>query len=149
MGMRAFPPLLLIALAAACLLCACGGSDISPETPRSRLEFHRALWQGQSLRAYRFRVRVSCFCPPEATAPTEFTVRDGVATPVRETMRRFETIEKLFAFIEEEIARGAQMVDVTYDPARGYPTQIVIDGSPQIADDELGVQVDALTPLAP
>jgi hypothetical protein len=52
-----------------------------------------------------------------------------------------ETVDALFAFIDRAIAGHAATIDVTYDPLLGYPTQIVYDGSVNIADDELTVTI--------
>jgi hypothetical protein len=61
--------------------------------------------------------------------------------------KRFvSTIESLFDFIERGIANHSAVLDVTYDPGRGYPVKIVSDGSRFAADDEVTYEVSDVSP---
>ena len=61
-------------------------------------------------------------------------------------IRFVSTIESLFDFIERGIANHSAVLDVTYDPARGYPVRIVSDGSRFAADDEVTYDVSDVSP---
>ena len=60
-----------------------------------------------------------------------------------------ETVESLFTFIQNAIDRPAQKIRVTYDPTRGFPTEIDYDGAAQIADDEIFFRITDVHPISP
>ncbi|CAN5902062.1 hypothetical protein BH11GEM2_BH11GEM2_11420 [soil metagenome] len=93
---------------------------------------------------------MSCFCTTDALRAVTVSVTDGVVTrrvyadtgePIPASNNTFSTVEALFDIIGSAIARHAQRVDVSYDPVRGVPSRISIDGSFQVADDEVWYSV--------
>ncbi|MGH7616815.1 MAG: DUF6174 domain-containing protein, partial [Gemmatimonadaceae bacterium] len=54
------------------------------------------------------------------------------------------TIKDLFDIIDQEIARPASQLEVTYDPALGYPTQIIVDPIANAVDDEFTYTVSSV-----
>lgn len=66
--------------------------------------------------------------------------------PASAAATTYGTVEVLFDLIERALAQHAEVVDVSYDPARGVRISIAIDGSRQIADDEVLYTVFAFTP---
>ena len=112
------------------------------------LEFARAKlrWAQTAPAAYQITVGLRCFCPVEVTRPVVVTVRNGqvesrryAETGVEVDSRlatAFPTVDELFAVIEGAIARHAERVDAVYDPVRGFPISVAIDGKSAIADDE-------------
>jgi hypothetical protein len=131
--------------AAVLLATACGDAF----GPTSRLADARQRWRRTRPEAYRYQLVVGCFCalPPQ---PVTIEVRgdavlsavDAQGAPVRAPMAStYGTIDDLFEVIARAIAADAVQVDVSYDPTRGYPTSIAIDGSTRVADDEVGYTV--------
>jgi len=114
----------------------------------------RALWASTALDHYRARYRVGCFCP----APTDVVMEvfDGRVVEMTDPANGqpvtpsvpdlFFTIDGLFDHIEHAIGY-AEIVTAKFDAATGYPTEVFIDGSLQIADDELWVSVSDLRRL--
>ena len=106
----------------------------------------RQRWAVNGIRSYEFTGALSCFCTTESMRAVTVSVTDGVVTrrvyadtgaPMAASNTTFSTGEALFELIGSAIARHAAVVDVTYDPVRGVPTRIAIDGSFQVADDEV------------
>jgi hypothetical protein len=135
------------------------GQGETPATESSnplqfRLQQNRRAWRTQNISNYRYTLRVSCFCVPEVTQPVVIEVRDGrVASivaansrkPVNpEYFKQYNSIPKLFNLIENAIANKAHRVSVTFHPTLGYPTQISIDQSQQIADEERYLTIERL-----
>lgn len=134
-----------IMLAAA--LAACSGDPESPTQPVG-LELARAKlrWAQTAPAAYQVTVGLGCFCPVEIARPVVVAVRNGQAESRRYAdtgadvdprfATAFPTVDELFAVIERAIARHAERVDVVYDPLRGFPRSVAIDGASGTADDE-------------
>lgn len=127
------------------LLAAC----IRPEQPtaaQTALQAAQQQWQAQQIVSYSYGLSVSCFCLDDALQPVVITVTDGETTAIvkaedgapaaAEFFEAYNTVEKLFALIQQAIDEGAAEITVTYDPTLGYPTEIKLDGNTQIADDE-------------
>lgn len=112
-----------------------------------RLDAARERWTRHGTADYRFRVRLSCFCPQQA--PGVITVRHG--RPVHPAARYvpYATVPRLFAVVDRAIASRAHLLRVRYDRATGYPRQITIDPNVMIADEELAITADRLRRLGP
>ncbi len=121
-----------------------------PAAPRSPdLDAARQRWADAGLDAYRMTLQRSCFCPEDYRGPFEVTVRDGAVASARfdgatVDPERVVTVDGLFGLIEDAYERGAERVDVTFDPELGYPTELYIDVSSQMADEEVGYTVSDL-----
>jgi hypothetical protein len=112
---------------------------------------NREKWLRQGMPAYTYRLKVGCFCTPDVTRPVRVTVENGVRTSIRpevagatvdeQSLSRYDTVEKVFAIIENAINSNAEVVRVTYDPQRGYPTEVYLDYSRQMADEELFLEI--------
>lgn len=117
-----------------------------------QLRINRKLWNEQNIQNYRYTLSNSCFCIPEARGPVVITVQNGITTSITTTtgepvsnpefFERYKTIPKLFNVIADAIARRADNIDVQYNSALGYPTQISIDYSFQQADEELFLTIE-------
>ena len=59
---------------------------------------------------------------------------------------QYATIGNLFNYTAQRM-KDAEEVNVTYDATYGYPTEVSIDGSKQIADDELYLSVSGFEKL--
>jgi hypothetical protein len=130
-----------------------------------------AKWQASKTEAYEFRFQYACNGlipppPPDVQPGRLIRVKDGeityletpgaVPVPVAADLVQYSTIEKLFAFIRKAWAARPSdpqpgdlrqifprfLMDVQYDPARGYPTRLCVDPSgPLLSDDEFGFLV--------
>lgn len=140
--------------AVAMLIALAGCGDIfSPHRAQSQFEENRDKWRALGMTSYSFTLNQSCFCG--ITGPVRVGVFNGavvsalVVSSGQSVDTRFvSTIESLFDFIERGIAKHSAVLEVTYDPARGFPTKIVSDGSRNIADDEVTYEVSDVQPLA-
>ena len=131
-----------IALAILLLQASCSAiTGAESDFARARL-----LWRSERPSAYDYTLRLSCFCGGEVTRAVVIVVRgdvvesrtyadDGALVPAQFN-GTFPTIDGMFDKIQDAIDRNSARVDVSYDPARGYPVSIALDGSTQIADDE-------------
>ena len=149
--------LLLAAVAAGCSGPVKGtGPDVEGLLTRGSaqadLDAARAIWAQRKPAVYRFVVRRSCECLPDATRAMRIQVRrhggapgelvesvtfadDG--KPVPEIARPpVLTVDGMLALIERAIDERAARIVVTYDARFGYPRSIAIDWDPQMADEE-------------
>ena len=157
----------LLALAVLAQVAGCSAPEpadppptVMPEypggTPAVRdgdLDAARARWEAAGWADYRFTLRRSCFCPsPDFTGPFEVTVRDGALASVTLDGAAVDdarglTVDELFALIEEAYERDAETVRLAFDEATGAPTELYIDYSTQMADEEIGYTVSDLEAL--
>jgi Family of unknown function (DUF6174) len=118
-----------------------------------RLRFNRNLWNQQNISSYRYTLSNSCFCIPEARGPVVIEVRNGQTTSITsvatglpvanpEFFRQYNTVPKLFNVIKDAIDRNAFSLNIQYNHKLGYPTQINIDYSSQLADEELYLTIE-------
>ena len=136
----------LLAFAASCSDAAGPGQHVTD------LEAARQRWRAENLHTYAFTIQRSCFCVnihPLFVVVVSDTVAGVLdvttGTPVDRQLG--ETVDGLFAFIQNAIDRHAQKIDVMYDPTKGFPTQIDYDGAAQIADDEIFFRVSDVHPI--
>ena len=128
----------------AALLLPAGCSSITG----AESDFERAhvRWSSRRPAAYDYTMRLSCFCGSEVTRPVVIVVRgnlvesrtyadNGAPVPAQYDIV-FPTIDGLFDTIQKAFDQRAARVDVSYDPAMGYPVSIALDGATNVADDE-------------
>ncbi|MBD2692239.1 DUF6174 domain-containing protein [Anabaena catenula] len=117
-----------------------------------KLRINKKLWNRQNVSKYSYQLTRSCFCTKEARGPVIIEVNNGMTTSVisvetgnpvdPELFKQYDTIPKLFSVVKDAIARKADSLTVKYNPKLGYPTQINIDYSAQMADEELYLTVE-------
>jgi len=132
----------IIALAA--LLLQAGCSAITGA--ESDFERARSKWISLRPASYDYTLTLSCYCGGEVTRAVVIVVRgdvvesrtyaDNGAVVPAQFNSTFPTIDGMFEEIEDGFDHDFARVDVSYDPALGYPVSIAFDGSVQIADDE-------------
>ena len=139
--MKKFLLLIMAVILAACSAAA-GGSEYSQ---------NREKWQDANITHYRMKLNISCFCAFRNQMPLTVEVRDGQiismetvdGSLVLDTDPNYEffaphaTIDLLFAELDAALNNGADSVTVTYDATYGFPTEIAIDYSQEIADEEM------------
>jgi len=132
--------------------CSAGGSELSRNQQK---------WQDANITHYRFNLNISCFCAFRDQMPLTIEVRDDQivhmaavdGTLVLDTDQNYEfyaphaTIDLLFDEIESAINEGADSVTVTYDETYGFPTEIAIDFSQEMADEEMYYSVSGFEAL--
>lgn len=131
------------------VLAACS-NPLGPQEDAFRAA--RARWVSTGIATYEFDLRRVCFCGEDYTSVVSVVVEDGeiVAATYRDSGDPFPdpfselyTIDDLFEEIRDAISRDAYSLDVEYDAVLGYPVNISIDYSPNIADEERGYLVTA------
>ena len=150
--MRAPNALLLATLACAALVAAAQPADLAAG---------RNAWRAAKLVDYEYGYRKYCACHPDSPPETVVTVRGGEVVGVRHrpvgspnevraearNLKYYWTIDELFELIESAQRRGAQ-VRASYDPQRGFPTEIHIDYDKNAIGDELDVVLTTVTVVA-
>lgn len=148
--MRFLPALAL------CLVPLVGGCRTpvaATDTTTDSLARAEARWRAAGIAAYEMTYRVVCFCTPETTGPWTVRVEDGRVTrvsgptPGGQPIGGAKTVTALFDEIREARRANADSIAVTYDPQDGHPVTLRIDRSFQMADEEVGYEVSALTRL--
>jgi hypothetical protein len=143
----------LAAFAGACLAAAAVAQPTD-------LAAGRVAWQRAALTSYEYGYRKYCACHPDSPPETIVTVRNGEVIGVRHrpvdstnevpakagSERYYWTIDELFELIDSARARGA-VVRASYDPQRGFPTEIHIDYDKNAIGDELDVVLTTVTAL--
>jgi hypothetical protein len=144
--------IILITLIFILAACSTGGSELSRNQQK---------WQDANITHYRFKLSIGCFCVFRDQMPLTVEVRDGQivhmaavdGTLVLDTDQNYEfyaphaTMDLLFAEIEAAVNDGADSVTVTYDATHGFPTEIAIDPSQEIADEEMYYSISGFEAL--
>jgi len=139
--------LILLTLIVILTACSAGTS--------TELEKNRQTWQDSGITHYRFSLNIGCFCAFRSQMPITVEVQNGEiisitypdgtlaaeTDPGYETFSRYATIERIFSELEAGLAGDAEEVTVTYDSARGYPSEIYFDYIKDAVDDELSLTV--------
>ena len=141
------PTLLASALAAA---------GCPPDSALGEFHRHRQEWRAKRPPAYEFTYRYGCFCS-WAFTPWRIAVRDGHvvrAVPLRwvDSAGRYAppaqpTLDTVFAWADEAFIKGAEHVQISYDPDWHFPNVIRIDWSTRMADDESHITVSEFRPV--
>jgi hypothetical protein len=129
------------------------GESVGPL--QAELDANRRLWAEVGFSDYRYNFQRLCFCVD--VRPVDIEVRAGTITTVTVTetgervnsadFGRFETVESLFDLVRDAIDRKAEKLTVAYHPSLGYPIDIDVDYSFNIADEEQRIVSSGLVPL--
>lgn len=133
-----------------------GGSSTSGEELEAELARARERWAVSGLEQYTVELGVVCFCPVELAGPFVVTVDAGAITAIAYADSALAsgdippgaavlTVDQVFDEIETWIGQ-ADEVRVTYDADTGIPTDVWIDPSFQMADEELGYTLALIEP---
>ena len=123
---------------------------------RAELAAQRELWTVQRIEDYQLTLSRSCFCAPEGAGLVVLDVLEGEPDALRyflsgdplelEWQPVFPTVSGLFDFLEDAIDRGAESIEVAFDPELGLPTSIRVDYRLAAADEEIAYEVEKLVP---
>lgn len=134
------------------VLLSLPGSACSSSTDAERdFEAAFARWRRAGLVNYAFKSTLLCFCGPDITVPMTVTVRSGVVVSVVDRVTGApkplsyrSSIDSLFSKVSEEIRVRPGRLQVTYDPALGFPRSLTYgtpenDGGGYITADSVAV----------
>ena len=135
-------PLLVLPLLVGCVIFSSSEEDLQGE-----LDVSRALWDAAAIRDYSMSFQRLClFCGIEFLIPVRITVRGDTIyevteldteEPVEEPAEGiFLTIDGVFDVIQGAIDQNAAEIDVRYNNVLGYPTDVSIDLSRSLFNDD-------------
>jgi hypothetical protein len=149
-------------LAPALLLAALSGCNglLSDGRDGQREQFSAASsrWDAANISSYSYTLQLACDCGIPALQNTiVVTVQNG--TPVSRVYQNsnpavtapenpfgaYDTVEELFAAVEDAIGEEADLLNVVYDPTHGLPVLLQLDPSSSDPDDHLAFQVTGFT----
>ncbi len=144
--------LFIVSMVLILVACSAGGSEFSQNQKK---------WQDANITHYRFELNISCFCAFRDQMPLTIEVKDGQivhmaavdGTLVLDTDPNYQfyaphaTIDLLFAEIDAAVSEGADTVNVTYDATYGFPVEIAIDFSQEMADEEMYYSISGFEQL--
>lgn len=116
-----------------------------------------ALWQKHSIKDYQITFKRTCFCLRKYILPANIAVENGKKVKVvyAEDGKAVPedyinlTIKQVFELIAEAIKKEAELIKVTYDEKYGFPVELYIDYSTQIADEEIYISLTNFKPKSP
>lgn len=117
---------------------------------RDRLDEARARWDAADVDSYDLVYREMCFCPEIVVS---VSVRDGeivdysIATDFDADVE-VRTVEDLFDEIAAALELPPASISLEVDEELGHPVSYFIDEETFIADEEHGVTIESLTPVA-
>lgn len=128
---------------------------------KSDLERNQQKWQDAKIAHYRFQLNVGCFCAFRDQMPVTVEVKDGQVVamtnasgqvisetdPTAAFVMTYATIDNIFAILRTDEVKNADTVTVTYDPTYGFPVDVSIDYSQQMADEELYLNLSGFEAL--
>lgn len=113
---------------------------------------NRNLWKESKIRNYRMtmEIRKTGHATPSGFAVVE--VRDGKAVSINpapglqmgcwnNNCSRYETVEQIFAIIEDAQKQSPEELITEYDAQYGYPTHVRMDIAKRTFDDELMIKI--------
>jgi hypothetical protein len=133
------------------VLAGCKIFESKPD-PQTELDEHRAVWDAAGVADYRMRFQRLClFCDVQFLTPVRITVlADTIdqindletGDPIEETVEgAFLTIDEIFDVIQDAIDENAVEIDVRYEDHLGYPTDVQIDLSRALINDDAQFEV--------
>ncbi len=119
----------------------------------------RQLWESDGFESYKMDFQWHCFCHPTYTSPVVVAVEPGGligsvvyadgGLPVDQTaFGGFRTVEGLFELVQDALDRKPHSISVQYHPDMGYPLLVAIDFVENVADDENGFEVFAISAIS-
>lgn len=141
----------LLAAALALPLAGCESPSGPSAADRVALAKAKAAWAALGVDDYTMVVGTDCFC---GLQEIRFTVVNGVVTErvmtepgvplAPDAFRHIETVDAMFAHIENAIDERVAKLEVEYD-SRGVPVDVMIDYEANVYDEESGWGVRSLT----
>ncbi len=129
------PALLLSTLAG----CGLGDDD---SFQRQSLAQARTRWDSKDVASYSYILELQCFCAPASELkPVLVTVKNGAVASLQywnenpnnrppapaSIFGAYDTVEELFALVDDAIDRDADVLQVGYDAEYGFPNAVLVD----------------------
>ena len=142
-----------VALVFCVALVSCGeGGEESARSKARDLRKNRNKWERQGVASYEMQQDLRCFCT--ISGASELRVRSGAIVEVdgltegdetfEERSEPFYTIDAIFDEIDLMLETEGSDARVTYDEEFGYPTEVFLDRSVHLIDDELTITITNL-----
>jgi len=162
MNIRKLAGVLLLAVAAA----GCDNPFDNDQFQREELARARALWGREGGPSYTFTLELQCYCASGTSlAPVSVTVKndqpvsriykkanpaDPSVTASAEVFGPYDTVDELFEVIEDAIDRDANVLQVGYNDAKGFPEVINVTLKGGVSNDQRIILISgfALTPAS-
>jgi hypothetical protein len=150
-------PALLLSALAGCDGLISSGDDVQ----REQYRIATARWEDAGVSSYSYVFELACACAPTSELrPVRVTVQNGAVvsrvyesndpaqrTPASEAVfGPYDTVEELFAAVQNSIGRSSDVLNVVYHPTYGVPTLLQWDPDSADADDHLVFQVTGFAP---
>ena len=157
-----------------CGLAACGGDKdtSSTQAPAEEAEAvveeassndiadevkaNKEKWLSHAVTDYQIEMQKLCFCAPDAVRLMIFEVSHDEITSVRyadtgedvdpSLYNQYNTIEGLFALVEQALAKDPEYLSIAYNDDYGYIKELTIDYQENIADDEITIIASNMKP---
>ena len=111
------------------------------------LEENKPKWRANGSENYHFNFQRSCFCLRDFTREAVVEVAQGAIFAVTyaddggavdaDLNDSYDTVDELFALLEEAVVSGAVQIDAEFDPILGYPVSLYIDQDRRIAASDV------------
>jgi hypothetical protein len=135
--------------------CAVSSSGSTPDD--KLLSTNYELWESKHIANYSFDIRISVFVPGSKNL-IHIEVRDNVVQSYHQEtvpyatfpdfiIQRYDTIEKLFAQIEDAYENEVDTISVSYDAELGFPNHAEVNPELDVFDEEWGFAISDFTPL--
>ncbi len=117
-------------------------ADITTE-----LKTQKEKWLSHKISNYQIEMQKLCFCPPEVVRMMIFEINENEIKTARyvdtgdtvapENYNQDNTIEGLFAVVEQAMTNDPAEISITYDEEYGFIKSVTIDFHEKTLDDEV------------
>jgi hypothetical protein len=115
--------------------------SIADGSAQHDLNAAKRRWRRHGPRSYTYRLRLACFCPPDALQPHTFVVRAGRPVHPPKGSRGVATVPRLFSIVQDAIDKRADGLRVAYR-TKGALEEVSVDQYRNTVDDEYAYSVD-------
>jgi len=141
--------LLLIPLV---LFLACEDKKELKDASVESVQLAKEKWESNNITSYIFNLSIGCYCWPP-TIPLDIKVEDNIITEINGdslTQSQLEneywyakTVNDLFIFIDEYLARNPYQKILQFNSTYGYPETIYFDLEEMMVDEEIGYTISS------
>jgi hypothetical protein len=122
--------------------CEDAGQPCSQE---EQFYFNKSKWEDSGIVNYTMQFQIICYCIYRE--PFQVVVKNNQVDSFTGNEDYCDrscvmTIDELFAEIQSLIDRNPDYYDIEYDPVYGFPSKSFFDLAKNIADEEIGYQID-------
>ncbi|MFK7815994.1 MAG: DUF6174 domain-containing protein [Gammaproteobacteria bacterium] len=137
--------------------------EVAPESTKatsndiaSEVQINREKWLSHGISNYEIEMQKICYCVPEVVRMMVFEVEDNKVEEVRyadtgdnvdpQHYGDFNTIEGMFTFVEQALAKNPADLSISYDEKYGYIKELSVDFKENLADDEVSIIASNMRP---